>query len=123
MIIQDLEVNVFFFYFQDMQLLDFTPPMTTLSFTVSVDFKTKVYPQFTLQLVWTESFCLTHTHLYQFICNKVTSCDNVYCVLGLKNELRAYKQTSSVIHVLCNCPLLAKNNFPHQDVVCCLQII
>jgi len=81
-----------FLYFQDMQLLDFTPSLTTFLFTVSVDFKTKVYPHFTPQVIWIESFFLTHTHLYQFICNKVTSCDNIYCVLGLKNELRAYEQ-------------------------------
>lgn len=110
-----------FLYFQDMHLSDFTSPMTTLLFTVSVDFKTKVYPHFTMQVIWIESFCLTHTHLYQLIRNKVTSFDNVYCVLGLKNELRAYEQTKNVI--LCNCLLLAKNISPHQDVVCCLQII
>jgi len=63
LIIQDLEVNVFF-VLPGYATVRLYTTQTTLLFTVSVDFKTKVYPHFTLQLVWIESFCVTHTHTY-----------------------------------------------------------
>jgi hypothetical protein len=94
-----------FLCFQYTQLLDFTPPLTTILFTLSVDFKTKVYPHFTSNFDWA-IFSDPHTSMSVYM-HKVTSCDNIYCVLGLKNELGAYKQTKCLI--LCNCLLLAKN--------------